>query len=341
MPEMCCIGKPTGPSFDRRSWLPGLLVLGILVPAGWSESLPIEPKSLGPILAGESPKTPDDLRAMQAHFQRLAQRVQPAVVHLRIGASHGSGVVVSPDGYVVTAAHVVGAPKTKVQVRFPDGRQVKGDTLGINLEHDLSLIRLEGAGPWPYVGISQADRLKPGQWCAAVGHSMGFDAERGPVFRIGRILDSRGLVRSDCQLIGGDSGGPLFDMHGDVIGIHSRIGTSLANNLHIRGNLIREHWDELASGEVHRGDSYIGVRGNASEFKCEVASVSDDSPADRAGIRTGDVVTHFSGQRVWKFSDLVMLVQMRRPGESVPIRVKRGERAMELELKIGRRPQEK
>jgi serine protease Do len=302
-----------------------------------ADVLPIHPPALSKIFAGASPKSVPDIQAMDAHTQRLAEFVKPAVVQLQMGASHGSGVVVSKTGLVLTAAHVVGAPNRQIRVRFSDGREVEGVTLGVNLEHDLSLVRLLEERTWYYLPVSTSKGVIPGLWCAAVGHPGGFDPERGPVFRLGRILDTGELLRTDCQLIGGDSGGPLIDMQGRVIGIHSRIGASLVNNLHISSSSVRDAWKDLTKGVVRRGQSYIGVRGKTDAPECELSEVSAGSPAESAGLRSGDVVTHFSGQRVWNFAELVMLVQMRRPGDRVPLKIVRDGREADLELEIGSR----
>jgi serine protease Do len=230
-----------------------------------------------------------------------------------------------------------------VYVQLPDGRTAIGETLGIHLEHDLALIRLRDSGPWPFISVGQRSSLKVGSWCAALGHPGGCDLDRGPVLRLGRVLQHDSLLRSDCQLIGGDSGGPLVDMNGQVIGIHSRIGTSLANNLHIPVDVIRDHWKELTSGTIARGVSFIGVRGgsegSSSGPRCEITAVTPDSPAARAGIRQGDIVTHFAGQRVYNFAELVMLVQMRKPGDPVTLKVQRDGQELDVLVRIGRRRQ--
>lgn len=327
-----------------RSWTALLfvaLVLALVLPHGVvAEALPILEPALARVFTGAAPETIEDLRAMDRHMTRLIQAVRPAVLHLRIGASHGSGVLISPEGHVLTAAHVVGAPDKQVTAQFPDGRTVVGTTLGVDLEHDICLLRLSGTGPWPYVPLSTKARLSVGQWCVALGHPGGFDLERGPVARLGRLLEVDDVFRTDCQLIGGDSGGPLLDMEGRLVGIHSRIGTSLANNLHVPAQYVREAWEELNRKEVLRGPSYIGVRGDATAPECVIRSVTSGSPASRAGIKVGDVVTHFCGQRIWSISELVMLVQMRRPGERVFLEIKRQGHERRIEFRIGRRASE-
>ena len=273
---------------------------------------------------------------MQTHVQELFDRVRPAVVHLRMGASHGSGVIISAKGYILTAAHVVGRPGLTVVVQLPDGRVRRAQTLGIHLQHDIAMVKLDDDGPWPFVPPGPRESGPIGSWCVALGHSGGFDMERGPVLRLGRVLSRDSLLRTDCQLIGGDSGGPLIDMDGRVIGIHSRIGTHLANNLHIPISTVREHWRDLMSGTITRGQSYIGVSNNNSESTV-ITAVRPDSPADAAGLQVGDTVTHFSGQRVTSFNELVMLVQMRHPGERVTIRVERDGGPREFVVRIGDR----
>ena len=207
--------------------------------------------TLTKIFAGRSPKSPDDLRAMETRFRELHERVSPAVVHLRVGASHGSGVIFSEDGYILTAAHVVGRPGATVVVQLSDGRVRRGETLGIHLQHDIAMVRIEGKGPWPFVPPAPRDSGSRGSWCIALGHTGGFDIERGPVLRVGRVLRHDALLRTDCTLNGGDSGGPLIDMEGRVIGIHSRIGVYQANNLHIPIAAVDDHWRRFTQRYDH------------------------------------------------------------------------------------------
>jgi serine protease Do len=130
----------------------------------------------------------------------------------------------------------------------------------------------------------------------AVGHPKGYKTGRPPVVRLGRVQDNfRTLIRSDCTLVGGDSGGPLFDMNGKVIGIHSRIGPSITYNIHVPVDCYREDWDKFVAGEVFPNNErpYLGVQGDPDGKECKILKVYPDSPAEKAGIKEGDIVLLF------------------------------------------------
>lgn len=289
------------------------------------------------IFDGATPKNVDELRSMERYVQQLSKQLVEATVSLRIGTAHGSGVIVGKEGYVLTAAHVIGQPDRTVQFTLSDGRTVLGKTLGVHMPLDAGVAKITDSGTWPHLQIGNSEKLKKGQWCLAAGHPGGLDYSRGVVVRLGRILELGELTRTDCQLNAGDSGGPLINMRGQVIGIHSRIGTSLANNLHTPSATYRNHWDPFVAGKVWRSPSYLGVTGDKSTHEPLVGRVREGSPADRAGLRVGDYITRFAGHEVHTFRDLVYMVQSRHPGEEIEIEIERDDVKQRLEIIVGRR----
>ena len=296
-------------------------------------------RNLSKIFAGKAPKTTADLREMQNHLQKLAKKVNETTVHLRLGPAHGSGVIVSRDGMILTAAHVAGQPGRRATIILSDGSIVHGKSLGLHYKLDAGMVKITDEGSWPHLNMADSGEVSNGQWCAATGHPGGFEADRSPVFRVGRILEhgKDKLIRTDCQLIGGDSGGPLVNMYGEVIGIHSRIGSNLANNQHVPIGAYLDHWNQLVSGETLGLGSWMGVVGTVGKNSATVSSVHEDSPAEKAGIRVGDVITHFDGKSVETFKELKGLVQLRQPGERVSIRVRRDDEVIKIRVKLGQR----
>src|SRR5262249_51255385 len=161
-------------------------------------------------------------------------------------------------------------------ITLPDGRRLKGKTLGSNETYDSGMIRITDEGEWPFVQMGDASKLKEGAWCLALGHPEGYRNGRTPVLRLGRYLGhpSRGkskFLRTDCALVGGDSGGPLFDLDGKVIGIHSQIGQYMTWNLHVPVDAYRAEWDRLVKGEVRkRPRPYIGVLLDEDASDCRI-----------------------------------------------------------------------
>jgi serine protease Do len=322
------------------------LVAASLGPAVGQVELPRLDSELERIYAGHAPKTADDLRQMQRHQLLLAEKVIAATVSVRVGNAFGSGVIVSHEGLILTAAHVAGEPGRNTEVRLADGRVLGGISLGVHRPLDAGMLRITDPTDIPYLKVRRNRRARKGQWCAACGHPGGYSPSRGPVFRLGRVLNSGSLLRTDCQLAGGDSGGPLVNMDGEVIGIHSRIGISLANNLHTPTSVFDRYWDGLVAGDVWKGPSFLGVRGDRqprirTSFDDPVGAVisfiHEDSPAEDAGLEIGDIVTRFGGQRVYSFSDLVNVVQLRQPGERVDVDLIRDGEPTTVEVRIGRR----
>lgn len=200
-----------------------------------------------------TPKT-DELAKMETTMRAIAEKVVPCTVGIQVGHNvEGSGVVISESGYVLTAAHVIGRPGRNVMIRFPDGRRVAGKTLGIHTEADGGLVKITEEGKWPFATVvTHEDFPEPGDWCLSTGHPGGFQEDRSPPVRVGRIIDvDKNTLRTDCTITGGDSGGPLFDMQGRVIGIHSRISEESTVNLHGPALAYVEAWEHLKAGKVY------------------------------------------------------------------------------------------
>ncbi len=193
-----------------------------------------------------------DLKAIERHVKALAARVSPSVVAVKVDDGNGSGVIISADGLVLTAGHVCGGPDRKVdkvEFTFPDGKTARGKTLGLNEESDTGLMRITDPGPWPHVAVGELEHTRIGDWVLALGHPGGFDLRRSLVVRLGRLIElAPGVLQTDCTISPGDSGGPLFDMHGRVIGIHNAISISPADNFHVPITEFYDTWDSLVKG---------------------------------------------------------------------------------------------
>ncbi len=295
---------------------------------------------LTPIFDGQPPQSIDDLLAMQRHQQDLADRLVRCTVAVVVDSAHGSGVIISEDGYVLTAAHVAGQPNRRATIILSDGRRVRGTTLGCHLTLDAGLMKITDPGPWPYAEMAEEDVARRGQWCLVTGHPGGYQQGRPPVVRIGRVLSTdRFAVTTDCTLVGGDSGGPLFDMEGRVIGINSRIGRDLTANLHVPVVAYRENWDRLANGDqwghFPGTGPVIGVRGSQDSEQARIVQVYPGTPAEKAGIRAGDVIVKFNGKKVTDFSSLQVLVNDCQPGDKVSVELLRDDRRVLLEMVVG------
>ncbi len=209
--------------------------------------------NLSPIYA-EAPS--QALVDRQAKIKTVMTTSAKAVVGI---AGIGSGVVVSKDGTILTAAHVLDAlidPETKELVKeFPvflaDGRVVDAKILGRNRDRDSAMAKITTPGEYAFVELAEPASLKEGEWCIAMGHPGGFQKDRTAPVRLGRVWekDDKKFHKSDCTVSGGDSGGPLFSLEGKLIGIHSNIGERLDENRHVPIGTFKDTWDKLEKGE--------------------------------------------------------------------------------------------
>jgi serine protease Do len=280
----------------------------------------------------------DDLKAFQKQVRAVTEQVIPVTVCLQVGGASGSGVIVSEDGLILTAGHVVsGKPGRPLIVVLPDGSRVKGKVLGFDPKIDSGMAKITDPAPggkWPYAELAPSKELKEGQWVVAVGHPGGYKKERPPVVRVGRVGnpkftqgDGVQFVQTDCSLVGGDSGGPLFDMRGRVIGIHSRIGDQIAQNLDVPSDRYEETWKALSDGDILGVSPYLGVRMAEDAKECKLGGVTQGSPADRAGFKTGDVITEFAGTPVSTYDEMVKILKEQKPYAEVDVKVERPAKA--------------
>lgn len=308
---------------------------------------PSDPTELPAAFSKATPTSVADLRVIQQRVERLVRRLAPAVVAVEVGHASGSGVIISSNGLVLTAGHVCGGPDREVRFTFPDGKTARGKTLGADLDTDTGLMKITGRGSWPYAVLGDLQQARTGDWVLAMGHPGGFDLRRSLVVRLGRIIRLEPeILQTDCTISPGDSGGPLFDMHGRVIGIHSLISSSLAENFHVPITEYYDGWEVLATG-TSGGDpvppprAYAGARVVDDSAGCRLTAVDENSPATKAGLKAGDLVLKVNGREIKVSASFERWVAEAEPGETLSLEVKRGDKLLALEVKLAAPPRRK
>ncbi|MBI4123495.1 MAG: DegQ family serine endoprotease, partial [Betaproteobacteria bacterium] len=307
-----------------------------------------------PRRAGAVPQVPgiEDEEVLE-FFRRFIPRQQPGPGARPESRSLGSGFIISPDGYILTNAHVVeGADE--INVRFTDKREFKAKVIGTDRRTDIAVIKIETGGLRP-VRFGDPSRLKVGEWVVAIGAPFGFEntVTAGIVSAKGRSLPQENFVpflQTDVAINPGNSGGPLFNMRGEVVGINSQIysrtggfmGLSFAIPIDVALDIQKQLREK---GRVARGR--IGVviqevtRDLATSFGLErprgalVNAVEKGSPADKAGVEATDIILSFDGKPVENSSDLPRLVGATRPGSHATMEVWRKGTTRRLGITVG------
>jgi serine protease Do len=305
----------------------------------------------------------DALDPYSARVAYAFETVGPAVVHIAASnakgrAGTGSGVLFAPDGYVLTNSHVV-AGAAKVSASLTDGRNLAARVIGDDPATDLAVLRLDAAG-LPHATFGSSSRLRVGQLVVAIGNPLGYQATvtAGIVSALGRTLRApngrliESVIQTDAPLNPGNSGGPLVNATGEVIGVNSSIystsgGGSIGLGFAIpinRAKRVAE--DLLAHGRVRR--PWIGARleeprtDNPRDLIARgatVASVTPGSPAEKAGLRRGDVITRVRTHNVRNPFDWDAALLDLRVGEQVPLVVQRGGSTVNLTVTIADLPE--
>ena len=305
-----------------------------------------------------------DADLVDAYSQAVVHAVElvgPSVVTLERGGSgarqegHGSGFVFTPDGLVLTNSHVVHGAAS-LHVSLPDGRRMPASLIGEDPDTDLAVVRIP-ASDLPTARLGDSRKIRVGQLVVAIGNPYGFQASvtAGVVSALGRSLRSRSgrlmddIIQTDAALNPGNSGGPLVDSRGDVIGVNTAVILpaqglcfAIAANTaqFVVGRLIRD-------GRVRR--SYMGVAGQNAPLARQlvrfyglqvsrgirVASIEPDSPASTSDLREGDVIVGFAGHAVEGIDDLHRLLTEERIGVPTPLAVIRGTEKLEIHVTPG------
>jgi S1-C subfamily serine protease len=311
------------------------------------------------------PPSPEETEALDAYSNAViavAERLAPSVASLRVmrrtrggqmPSGAGSAVVLTPDGFLVTNAHVVGRSDTRGRATFGDGREERFEVVGRDPLSDLAILRSEGEGLTP-AELGDAERLRVGQLVVAIGnpHGLGGSVTAGVVSALGRSLPARSrragriidnVIQTDAALNPGNSGGALADSRGRVVGINTAVaGVGLGLAVPINEATQRVIAGLMSDGRVRR--AYLGIAGGprpvppraraitGSTTCVEVIEVVEGGPADRAGIRAEDLILSVGGTRTERVEDLQRLMVADLIGTPVEVRVLRAGRPMELEL---------
>jgi len=282
-------------------------------------------KMAGPGNPGEPSDSDDPLSQFFRHYQL------PAPGHAPPARGIGSGFIVSSDGYVLTNAHVVD-DASEVTVKLTDRREFVAKVIGVDKRSDVALIKIAATG-LPTVHFGDSSRLKPGQWVVAIGSPFGFEnsVTAGVVSATARPLDENYVpfIQTDAAVNPGNSGGPLFNVDGQVIGINAQIysrtggfmGMSFAIPIDLALNVKNQL---LTKGKVSRSRIGVGVQdvnqklaqsfGLGTPHGALVSSVEPKSPSERAGLKPGDVITSVNGHYIDHSFDLPTIIADIPPG---------------------------
>lgn len=279
----------------------------------------------------------------------------------------GSGFIISPDGYIVTNDHVAGNA-TQITVTLTNGEKLEAKLVGTDPVSDIALLKVDGAN-LPHLTLGNSDDIVIGEWAIAFGNPFGlFEINDKPTITVGVVSSTgmnlgrvenrfyRDMIETDAAINGGNSGGPLVNSLGEVIGMNTLIFTGgqsttfvgygfaipinkvkrVVADLKRTGTVARDGWHGFDFQSVdNRIARYFGLQRAEGVI---VSEVERNGPAARAGLRVGDIVTEVNGQKITSEDDLYVLLSDSRPGETLTMKVYRDRATTTVTLTLGRRP---
>ena len=292
----------------------------------------------------------------EATIIRVAREITPTVVSVSRQGGSGSGVIVSRDGVVLTNAHVVGQART-VEVGLADGRSLRGQVVGRDASIDVAIVRVS-ASNLPAAPLGDSDKLEVGQSAIAIGNPLGLDrtVTSGVVSAVNRNprgIDLTELIQTDAAISPGNSGGPLVDSRGRVIGINTAVlagagasGLGFAVPINLANDVVRQ---VLTTGRITRAFIGIGYGELDEEIARQfglpvkegiiVGRVEPGSPAARAGIRVQDIIVRANDTPVTGGGDLRRVLRSMAPGAILRVEVVRSSGRQSISLRLGEAPQ--
>lgn len=292
----------------------------------------------------------------------LIRLVSPGVVNISteegqsevstdLESSLGSGLIITPEGYVLTNNHVVERGK-KIRVRLADGREFIAEVVGRDASTDIALLKIKdkAGGGLPFVYLGDSDKLRVGDWVVAIGNPFGLDqsVSQGIISAKERVIGMGmfdDFLQTDAVINPGNSGGPLFNMRGEVVGVN----TAVVSQAHGIGfavpiNMVKELLPNLrVNGHLARGWVGVSIQEHASEADpshkdAVITDIFKGSPAAKAGLQPGDRVLGVNGHPVESYLALLRRIAILAPGSQVRLSIVRGKARREVSVKVGERP---
>jgi putative serine protease PepD len=305
------------------------------------------PATTTPVVSNASDSRGDLVRKVYA-------AVSPSVVSVRTESGSGTGFLVDSDGTIVTNAHVVG-DSSQVGVRFDDkGELVDAQVLSVDTSTDLAALKVESVpdGVQP-LKLADSDQVRVGDTAVAIGYPLGLDrtATAGIVSGLERQISAPNgfsidkVIQTDAAVNPGNSGGPLLNARGEVIGVNSQIATAGGGEgnvgiaFAIPVNTVKEVLPALESGNAPE-HAYLGLQTSDTQNGegAEIAQATPNGPAADAGLQAGDVVVKVDGQDVTGANDVAAAIEDNKPGDKVEVMVRRGGSEQTIDVTLGQRP---
>jgi len=310
------------------------------------------------------------LLTIQNAFVKIAEQAKPAVVGITahnvrnpldnsrpwgktIPMTNGSGFIYRKDGYILTNDHVVDSAE-EINVSLLDGRKFKAKIVGVDPNTDIAVIKIDVEEELPTLKLTNSDEIKVGQFAIAIGNPFGlnYSVTTGIVsgkgrdlrYYFGNFITYHDFIQTDAWINRGNSGGPLLNIQGEVIGMNSMIRADSQGSVRFSGagfsisaNMLQNIGEQLiAKGQINRG--WLGIRMREEDDGVKVSEAIKGNPAELSGIQSGDVIIEYNGQPIRTAKELQWTVANTEAGEVVDIKVRRAEKVEILKVRVGEMP---
>jgi len=301
-----------------------------------------------------------DLERLNKAYVRFAERVRPAVVHVRVVPkspdainTRGTGFIINPTGYILTAHHVVSGAK-EIEIRLANGRRLRGQIIGTDSQIDFAIVKISGEQELPVLSLGDSDSLKVGELVGSLGYPFGTESSlhMGIISRRGKRQNSAAAfdyVQTDTGANAGESGGPVVNMKGHVIGLLTMASEKGTMGFAVPINVIKTMIPRILSEEKIAW-GWLGVRfaeltldlaetlGMSPARGVLVSSVLADQPADRAGILSQDVILSVNESRVDRVNEVMRIIKGTEAGSEATLTIFRNGEIFDLPVKLGNKP---